>query len=268
MHKRLVFTVTAGRSGTQFLNQLLQGLPGVVVAHEPLPAFQSVLPEARDNPALALKFLEEIKLPHIASLAGSIYIETSHYACKGFIEPMLQLGVVPDLILLKRQPRQIATSWFLLGADMQGAIRKRRQEGRGSRRMLTPAETNFLPLERHDGLNDYQLCYWYALESAARMRHYAALVSARGGKTFETCLEHLADGRDDARLFAWLGAAAPQTAGIGRVNEKTNEKSPGRALELRAFDLDALEQEVLERCLPGGSGVAENFNRFMQECAR
>jgi hypothetical protein len=267
MHKRLIFTVTAGRTGTQYLSRLLAGLPGVTVAHEPLPSFQTVLPEARDNPAVALRFLEEKKLPHIASLPGEVYVETSHYACKGFIEPMMQLGVVPDLILLKRQPRQVAASWFLLGADMCDATIRRMREGRGSRRMLTPAEPNFLPLERVEGLNDYQLCYWYALESAARMRHYDALVSGRGGKTFETCMEHLADGRESPRLMAWLGRHIPDTD-PGRSNEKSEEKRPERIAQLRLLDLDTLEQEVRDRCLPGSSGVAENFNRFMQECAR
>ena len=99
------------------------------------------------------------------------------------------------------------------------------------------------------------------------LRHYAVLVAARGGNTFETCLEYLADGRDVARLFAWLDKPL-QNGTQERVNEKMLEKLPERAALLRQLDLDSLEQEVRERCLPASSGLAENFNRFMQECAR
>lgn len=114
----LVFTVTAGRSGTSLLTKLLELVPGIIAKHEHKPSFVTVMRKAQKNPQLATKFLHDTKLPRIlqqtsnataafndshkdddnqnnndnkrqaATMTITHYVETSHLFCKGFVEPL------------------------------------------------------------------------------------------------------------------------------------------------------------------------------------
>jgi hypothetical protein len=85
---RLILTVTPGRSGTVYLCELLKSVPGIYSAHEPEPKFSDVMRAVQYDPAIARRFLLSQKLPAIRRYAQSTYVETSHLACKGFIEPL------------------------------------------------------------------------------------------------------------------------------------------------------------------------------------
>jgi hypothetical protein len=257
--KRIVFTITPGRSGTQYLTHVLQGLPDIAVTHEPVPGFHELPPAVRFDKDVTTQFLTEKKLPYIQSFSEPTYIETSHYFCKGFVEPLLDLGVVPDLILLKRVPRKIASSWFLLGVKANHM-----PERRAHQHIISPYEPNFLPADHWENWNDYQICYWYAIESFFRMKHYAELITSRGGKVFETYLGSLLQDRYTA-LLGWLGVpedmiaqrASDQRMRQTRINEMQNVKTEkNRQQMLAALNLDELELQVLEDCgLPASSYV-------------
>lgn len=161
---RIILTATQGRTGTQLLTNLLNLVPGVHAEHEPAPPIDNVWWRLRDNPRLAKTWLSRYKLPAILktiqnSPDSSVYAETSHMLCKGFFEPLLDLGIVFDLVVLSRDPRQIATSMYYLND-----IPERTKTGRrwypmsDDQGVLAP-----LPIS-HDGLSDYQMCYWYVLE--------------------------------------------------------------------------------------------------------
>lgn len=249
--KRIIFTVTAGRSGTSWLAHILKGLPDIRAEHEPKPGFHQLLPEARYDVAMAERFLTEKKLPYIHACPEHTYIETSHYFGKGFVEPLLNLNVVPDLVLLKRDPRKVACSWFLIGASAE-----KLHKGERYKNMLGPHEPNFLPAHDWSKWDDYQLCYWYALEAHARMQHYAQRITSLGGKTFEAWLRQLATGDRYEEFLAWL--AVPEavirervahTLRQRKVNEKLDTKyAKGRMQALSALDLDALEAKVHDDC--------------------
>jgi hypothetical protein len=51
--KNLVFTVTAGRTGTTLLTNLLKALPDTTALHEPEPAFEHYLRRVQRDPAAA-----------------------------------------------------------------------------------------------------------------------------------------------------------------------------------------------------------------------
>src|SRR3954469_7221104 len=90
--KTLVFTVTAGRSGTKLLARLLGECLGIEAEHEPAPRCNYVLRSIINAREAALGWLATEKLPAILARAkGPVYAETSHLLCKGFIEPMLAL---------------------------------------------------------------------------------------------------------------------------------------------------------------------------------
>ncbi len=170
----LSFTVTAGRTGTFFLYKLFSLLPDTTSLHEPEPAFHTYLRRVENDPRFAKEFLQNYKLPWIASLSTRNYIEFSHVFCKGFLGPLLELGIVPNLILLRRDPRLIALSYFARDAVPERTFH-------GIEYLLSPRFPGTLPLRGWRRMSDYQLLYWYAIEIERRQRDYSQLVLSAGG---------------------------------------------------------------------------------------
>jgi len=195
--KQLVFTVTAGRSGTTYLTHLFELLPDIASLHEPQPSFVYYLRQAQHAPAMARRFLLDYKLPFIARHAETRYAETGHMLCKGFFEPLLELGIVPHIVILRRHPRLIATS----------LLTRRTVPARGKlgfKYLLHPADPGVLPLANWGARTDYQLCFWYALEIERRQRAYAALLERAGGASVDVTPDELRDGRRFLALLETL----------------------------------------------------------------
>ena len=204
--KHLVFTVTAGRTGTTYLTHLFALLPDITSLHEPQPSFVYFLRQAQRRPAAARRFLLDYKLPFIAGHPTPRYAETGHMLCKGFFEPLLELGIVPRIVLLRRHPRLIATS----------LLTRRTVPGRGKlgfKYLLHPGDPGVLPLAQWMSRSDYQLCFWYALEIERRQRAYAALLARAGGTSVDVTPDEL---RDGGRFLAMLEALELIDAGTDR----------------------------------------------------
>ncbi len=245
--KRLIFTVTTGRSGTAYLAQLLRTVPRVAAFHEPEPRFSHILREVQREPSLARRFWLEKKLPAIARVRAPIYAETSHLFCKGFAEPLLELGLVPDLILLSRPHREVALSLYQLGTI----------PGRTEKAMtyyLSPDDPGVLPLPGWVSMHDYQLCYWYCLEIERRSRHYEALFRERGARVTRIALAELNTEAGFRRLLDDLALPAMHFLARWRyrrvVGQRVNAKRGKKREVSPPGDLDVLEQEV--EALVGG----------------
>ncbi len=195
--KRLIFSVTTGRSGTAYLASIFGFAKGVYSVHEPTPEYADVLRQVQKTATVAQQFLLEKKLPAILKTSGNIYIETSHLACKGFLEPLLQLGIVPDLIVHRRPPRDVALSMLKMGT-IPGRSNK------GLRFYLSPDDPEVLTLSGWEKLNDYQLCYWYCLEIERRAVFYKQLFTQAGARVSETTLAGLKSFDGLTRCFAEL----------------------------------------------------------------
>jgi hypothetical protein len=190
--KHLVFTVTAGRTGTTYVTRLGELLPNTVSLHEPQPSYVHFLRQVQRHPRLAYRFLLEYKLPFIAATSAPRYLETSHLVGKGFLEPMLDLGLRPAVLLLRREPRAIARS----------LLTRRTVPGRGKlgyKYLVHPGDPGVLPLPGWRTRSDYQLCFWYALEMERRQRVYGELLAARGCALADATAEEL---HDPARFLA------------------------------------------------------------------
>ncbi|MGQ7791629.1 hypothetical protein ACUN0C_04385 [Faunimonas sp. B44] len=216
--KALVFCVTAGRSGSDTLARLLARIPEVDARHEPRPDFVLAMRPAQKQPELATEFLRKLKIPAIAASPKPVYAETSHLFGKGFVEPLLGLGLRPGLIMLKRDPRQIALSYLRLET-----VPARTSKGR--RYLLDPDDRVFLGLDRWRDLTDYQLLYWYALETEERQKAYAARAAAAGCWTVFMDVEELNAPNALPRLAEALGiergaGAEADAIGSGRHNRK------------------------------------------------
>jgi hypothetical protein len=196
--KHLVFTITAGRTGTTYVTRLAELFPDTVSLHEPQPSYVHFLRQAQRHPPLAYHFLLEYKLPFIAAAPASRYVETSHLVGKGFLEPLLELGVRPAVLLLRREPRAIARS----------LLTRRTVPGRGKlgfKYLVHPGDPGVLPLPGWYGYTDYQLCFWYALEMERRQRLYGELLRQYRCAVADATAEELHDGQRFLAVAEELG---------------------------------------------------------------
>lgn len=141
MINRFIFTVTAGRTGTKYLQRLLINCDGVVAEHEAHPTPNVLL--RRMNLGMPwphlLKSWTWMKALHLAGVEEerdrchpkanlqplSVYADTSHVLCKSVLHPGRPLlldalqSVVPgcriDLIHLTRDTRKTAESLLSIG---------------------------------------------------------------------------------------------------------------------------------------------------------
>jgi predicted O-methyltransferase YrrM len=218
---RLILAVTPGRSGTDYLSELLKAVPGIYSAHEPEPKFSDVMRAAQYDAAVAQRFLLSQKLPAIRRCAQSTYIETSHLACKGFIEPLVDNGCPPDLIILKRDPFLVATSLYLL-ATIPG------RTPLGNQFLLRPDDPSVVPLDGWLDLSDWALCFWYCREIERRMEVYTKIMQDRGRQVMATSIVRLQTDDGIRELLEFVGAGDSVLNDpdfVRRRGEKINHKS-------------------------------------------
>ena len=240
--KRLIFAITTGRSGTEYLARVLALFAGVRARHEPRPRFSSCFRAVQAVPSIAREFWVAEKLPAIARETRPIYAETSHLACKGFLESLVELGGRPDLVHLRRDPRAVARSLWSLRSIPGRSLR-------GVRYYLGPQDRVHLSFAPTREPNDYQLAYWYCLEIEARAAHYRRAFEPLGVRVHAVDLESIrtAEGIEtlgralDLGSLSTLGRLRLATIGARVVNAKSAEKRPARLPE---EELDAWEAEV------------------------
>jgi hypothetical protein len=244
LERRLIFVISTGRSGTDYLSHVLDLFQDVYAVHEPEPSFTNAFRTIAAAPHLARQFWLDHKLPAIARSPAPIYAETSHLACKGFLESGIDLGLRPTLIHLVRCYRDTARSMLALNTIPARTFN-------GVRFYLGPGDRAFLPvpLAVFDRWHDYQLCYWYCLEIGERARVYAERFRPLGIVVERVELDEIrtAPGVHDLALRLTLGPLSKDGARrldsiVGqRTNQKTNVK---QSRELSDDELTRLEREV------------------------
>lgn len=256
-HKRLIFSVTAGRTATQMVSALFATLPGVRSEHEAEPNFLRAMRPGQAQPALRTAFLEHAKLPALEKIGEAVYVETSHLACKGFLGDLLALGVRPDLILLRRDPRKIAFSL------LERATVPMRTPA-GTSWLLAPGDPDTLPIDDPSTLTDYQLCFWYAVEIERRQAAEAVRFSAIGARVVDTSADALRSLPEWKRVLRDLelpcaldeGELARRHAEVsGQIWNKNRKPLDQRP------DFDAEEAEVWRRVGPIGEPLRADIAR-------
>ena len=235
--KRMIFCCAPGRCGTAWLAEALEGMEGVWAGHEPEPDFVDVLRIAQREEGAAYRFWLEKKLPFIASLEEPIYVETSHLFNKGFVIPLLNMGLLPDLIVLRRPHREVALSMW----------RRRTIPGRDKteeRYHVQPDDpTCLVPAWQWEHWTDYQVCYWYCLEMQARAQRYSALFRSRGARVCETTMAEVTTAEGLARLVRQLELGDPPAEVPGEAINATAERFRNH---LPSEDLEEMEAGVRE----------------------
>lgn len=242
--RRFLFTVTTGRSGTEYLARALALFAAVDARHEPKPRFSSCFRAVVAAPAIAREFWEREKLPAITRGRRPVYAETSHLFGKGFAESLVDLGVVPELLHLRRDARATASSLWALASIPGRSLR-------GVRYYLSPWDENHLPVDPGVAASwsDYQLCYWYCLETDARAEALERALGPRGVRVHRVELADLQTAEGILALGERL-ALGPLSA-FGRLrlsalpSRRVNAKAHQKRTEPLPLDrLDAWEAEV------------------------
>jgi len=245
---RLIFCLSPGRCGTRYLAMLIGTIPGVLAMHEPRPNFADVMRAVEGSSVssgrdaeVAYGFWLERKLPAIlAGLqanASSVYVETSHLFGQGFVEPLVNLGVVPDAIVLTRPAREVALSYW-----RRGSIPGRTKRGRT---YLLPPPRHLLDAGQDDGWTDYQLCYWFVREMERRAAMYAEMLRGAGAQVYPVHLEDLLIRDGFAYLTAYLNLGEPDWDVYKQIEGlRVNATPAGLRNRMPEGDLAALEQEV------------------------
>jgi hypothetical protein len=241
--KKLVFTVTPGRSGTAYLAKLLEIVPGVSAHHEPDPNFAAILRTSSKEADRAFAFVRDYKLPAIQAVQAPIYAETSHLTAKGFLEPMLLLGLRPALIFLSRPPREVAWS-FMLRTTVP------HRTDLGQMYLLSPGDPYVLPLQGWEQASDYQLCFWYALEMERRQLRYLAMARELGLPHHAILHTRLGVWEDfqamlaDVLGFTLADSLRPAHAAISGHHHNPNEATFEPPVEVLSAMEDAVWQRV------------------------
>ncbi|TFL18305.1 hypothetical protein [Jannaschia formosa] len=239
---RMIFTVTAGRTGTTLLARLLDLLPKVRATHEPEPKFAPHMRSALIDRDAARQFLIHEKLPVIEAVAEPVYVETANLFCKGFFEPMAELRPGFGVIFLRRDPGEIAHS-YLSRDTVPGRNRL------GIKFLLQPDDPGVLPIDGWQDLTDYQLCFWYALEIERRQLHYRAVCDRTGQSLFSISTEELCVPDRFRALCAAFGLSVPEgaafEAAFAAIAGKKHNRN--RAYVERPPDAAAQEAEVRAR---------------------
>ncbi len=244
--KRLIFTVSTGRSGTAYLSTVFGYARKTHSFHEPPPEYVQVLRDAQNDPKLACSFLTEKKIPAVLADQAEIYVETSHLTCKGFLEAWLELGIVPDLIIHRRPHRDVALSMYRMGTVPA-------RSDKGLKFYLSPSDPGVLHLPDWQHLHDYQLCYWYCLEIERRAGVYKKLFGEKGARVTETTLGGLKSFIGLTHCFSDLDLQLKFPAWLTRLRfvkntgVKVNESGETKKDIALPEDISALEQEVISR---------------------
>ncbi|MCX2780127.1 hypothetical protein [Microbulbifer thermotolerans] len=175
-NKNLIFTVTHGRTGTTFLTEVFKIFDDIRSLHEPEPNYANLFPTVKQTPEKAIAFLQS-KIAIINEYPEKHYVETSNVFGKGFLIPLLRLGVMPGLLFLNRNFRKTASSLY-----ERGSTPMRTQMGRHY--SADPRFPGTLPIYEPENLTDYQLCYWGVLDAYARQIQAENIYKNENGKFY------------------------------------------------------------------------------------
>ncbi len=180
----------------------------------------------------------------------------------GFFGPLIDLGIIPSLIMLRRDRRAVASSMHALGT-IPG------RTWSGLKWYLSPEDSTMFSLRNWRNLSDYQLCYWHTLEVEARQRDYGRICRKRGGRVVEVDLKDLNQPQNFFDLVTLLGlkldAMSRQRISniVGKqFNRKRHSKIGARRLPHEGALGEA--ERVVERLVTTSSIGTEHAIQFGQ----
>lgn len=236
MGERLIFVLSTGRCATAWLAEQMALVPGVLAAHEPRPNFVGMSMRAHFDREGPRRFWQDRKLPMIRAqmkrAGASVYVETNHVlANNGMAESLLELDPVPDVIIIHRDPREIALE-FWRRDSIPGRTR------RGGMYLQHPRA-----LRGWKELSGYQLCYWHVLETYRRIEELAPKIRTAGSRVVQIETSYLTTKAGFAGLCRDLCLQQPTAF----LTEEVNAAPEHVRSRFPKGDLDEMEAKVAVR---------------------
>jgi hypothetical protein len=173
--RRLIFTISPGRAGSEYLATLLNTANNVSAYHEPLPRMNGGYLEMAINRPLTESYrkrrIKLLGINHALSRLGrkTIYVETSHMFIKSFYDVVLDYYETVEVIILRRPLPEVLKSFIEMGffSDINPA---------SPRWMHDPGSANSAaePLKPVDQMDQYEKCIAYLLDIEALAQAFSA----------------------------------------------------------------------------------------------
>ena len=178
--------LTPGRSGSTFLQCAFGQVPN---AHAEESYYLCNNPGVECFSSIYGKTLEEknefikTKIDYIENLDCEHYLDSVSLVCQdNNLELFIDNGYKPNVITLRRDPRDVALSWYRLGWDPT----------KSPLTSVNPSDKDAIKITLQDA-HDYQYCLWYCFEIERLCRQYKAKLESWGVKHYETSLSNIVD---------------------------------------------------------------------------
>lgn len=199
----MLFSINAGRSGSQYLAELLGTAEEVTSFHEAEPPMNgSFLHMINELPYDRTVKKRRIKCNAIKKIlnglpAGQIYCETNHMFIKTFFDVVIKEFRNVDVIILRRELSHVLKSFVELGYFSS-------KNTAWPDWMSSPnAQTRAINcIDKDENLDQYDLCIAYLLDIEARARRFQR--ECPQVNTYEVCLESLCHYPDVVTFFEKL----------------------------------------------------------------
>lgn len=224
--RRLIFCITSGRSGSQYLAELFRTARRVQSFHEAPPTMSGEpLRLVNALPFEASREARRIKPEAIADLLRrmppeDIYAETNHMFIKTFFDVVLARFPNVDVVILRRGLPHVLKSFIEMG--YYSPLNPGALDWMSSPNAATAALPAIAPDE---ALDQYDASIAYLLDIEARAQRF--IREYQWVRVHETRLEHLLDPERVAALFRCLNLTASRRTWsfIGRkVNDRPHRK--------------------------------------------
>jgi hypothetical protein len=147
------------------------------------------------------------------------------------LELFIDNGYKPNIITLRRDPRDVALSWYRLAWDPT----------KSPMSSVKPTDKDAIKMTL-DNPHDYQYCLWYCFEIERLTRQYKAKLESWGVRHYETSLSNIVD-KDKLNLMLDF-FEIPNVSAIPA--EKINELNELKVRSLETNRIHELQQQFIE----------------------
>lgn len=227
--------LTPGRSGSTFLYYAFNQIPGVF-AYESYYACTDNVEQCFSSiygKSLAEKnqFIKS-KIDFIENMDCKYHVDTVSLICQdNNLELFIDNGYKPNVITLRRDPRDVALSWYNLGWDPT----------KSPLTSVKPSDKDAIKITLQNP-HDYQYCLWYCFEIERLARQYKDKLESWGIRHYETSLSNIVDKDKFNTMLDFFGMPNISEIYPGKINELTECK-------VRSLDtslIPELQQQFLE----------------------
>lgn len=209
---------------------------------ERYPSFASVRRENLTNPAAGRQYVQFFLKQHVRCLPGKFYSLTDLSSSYGSIEHYLELGLTPNVIFLRRDPRLIAQSLFEL--DFLSKALPNPLGWDAFNWYPSPGEPGSLPIDMSTNFHSYQHCYWLCCDNMWRSERYMSLLPTYNCKTWEMTTADVLNINKFNSMLEHFDLPRIESCDSGKVDIYASVKQ--REVPPREF-LHGLELDVLDR---------------------